>query len=337
MVYLLVLALESILNKNMKKKYTLLLSAIFFLGTWVKSQNYVHTLSNISYLDLPNPQVINGTDSIASGYYIDISMLFPAFGAIADFNSVPSIPSPGAYVARNGYLGVYENPSFTHTFAFHAYLNDLKRINSTSSISVLQIPSGTFKILKFQWKNMGIRNHSDTEYVNFQIWFDEANKSVSYHYGHSMLNNGPNNGGAIGLLRAPNNFSSFTNATYLKGDAKNPDQLEEFNPTSFSNLIGSTNFPPAGTLITFKLPTSSIKQYKLHKINYSIVPNPFNESLKIQCVGNFNWQILDIYGKQIMHGTAYNEVMVNTTEIAYGSYIIKLEKQNEVAFEKLVK
>lgn len=311
--------------------------AIFLLGTWVKSQNYVHTLSNIAYQDLSNPQVIHGADSIASGYYIAINLLFPAFGAIADFSNVPSIPSPGAYIARDGYLGAYENPSYTHTFAFHAYLNNLIRINSSSSISVLLIPNGSFKILKFQWKNMGILNHSDTEYVNFQIWFDEANKSVSYHYGPSILNNDPNNGGAIGLLRALNNFSSFTNATYLKGDAKIPDQLKEFNPTSFSNLISSNNFPPEGTLITFKLPTSSVKQNELNKSNYSIVPNPFNESLKIHCLGRFNWQIIDLNGKQIKRGTDEDEIAVNTTDLANGLYLIKIERQNEIAFEKLVK
>jgi len=321
----------------MKKKYTLLMLAIFLLGTWVKSQNYVHTLSNIAYQDLSNPQVIHGADSIASGYYIAINLLFPAFGAIADFSNVPSIPSPGAYIARDGYLGAYENPSYTHTFAFHAYLNNLIRINSSSSISVLLIPNGSFKILKFQWKNMGILNHSDTEYVNFQIWFDEANKSVSYHYGPSILNNDPNNGGAIGLLRALNNFSSFTNATYLKGDAKIPDQLKEFNPTSFSNLISSNNFPPEGTLITFKLPTSSVKQNELNKSNYSIVPNPFNESLKIHCLGRFNWQIIDLNGKQIKRGTDEDEIAVNTTDLANGLYLIKIERQNEIAFEKLVK
>ncbi len=321
----------------MKKKYTLLLLAIFLLGTWVKSQNYVHTLSNIAYQDLSNPQVIHGADSIASGYYIDINLLFPAFGAIADFNNVPSISSPGAYVARNGYLGAYENPSYTHTFAFHAYLNNLIRINSSSSISASLIPNSSFKILKFQWKNMGILNHSDTEYVNFQIWFDEANQSVSYHYGPSILNNDPNNGGAIGLLRAPNNFSSFTNATYLKGDAKNPNQLEEFNPTSFSNLISSNNFPPEGTLITFKLPTSDIKQNKLHKSNYSIYPNPFNENIEMNCKGIFNYQIFDSFGKQIKSGSGIDKMDINTTEIAKGLYLIKIEGQNEIVFEKLIK
>ena len=321
----------------MRIKYTLLMLALFLSGTWVKSQNYVHTLSNVAYQDLPNPQVIHGADSIASGYYIDINLLFPAFGSIADFNSIPSIPSLGAYVARNGYLAAYENPSYSHTFAFHGYLNNLIRINHSSSISVLLVPNGSYKLLKFQWKNMGILHHADTEYVNFQIWLDEANKSVSYHYGPSILNNDPNNAGGIGLLRAPNNFSSFTNATYLKGDAKYPNQLEEFHPTSFSNLIGSTNFPPQGTLVTFKLPTSGMQQNQLNKSNYSIYPNPFKESLKIHCTGNFNWQIIDLFGKQIKGGTGLDEQLVNTTDIASGLYLIKIERQNEIAFEKLVK
>lgn len=321
----------------MKNKYTFLLLALILNGTWVKSQNYVHTLSNISYQDLSNPQVIHGADSIASGYYIDINLLFPAFGAIADFNSVSSIPTFGAYISRNGYLAAYEKPSYTHTFAFHGYLNNLIKRDSSSSISVLLIPNGSYKILKFQWKNMGVLNHADSEYVNFQIWFDEANKSVSYHYGHSILNNGPNNGGSIGLLRAPNNFSSFTNATYLKGDAKNPNQLDEYNPTSFSNLIPSNNFPPEGTLITFKLPNSGMKQNKLNKSNYSIYPNPFNESLKIHLTGNFNWQIIDLNGKQIKCGTGIDEQTINTTDLANGLYLIQIEQQNEIAFEKLVK
>jgi len=321
----------------MKKKSILLMFTIFLFGTMVKSQNYVHNLSNVVYQDLANPQMINESDSIESAYYVNVDLLFPAFGAIADFNSVPSVPSLGAYVTRNGYLAAYEKPSYTHTFAFHAFLNNLKRIDSSSSISVLLLLNGSNKILKFQWKNMGLLNHADTEYVNFQIWFDEANKSVSYHYGPSIMNNDPTNGGAIGLLRAPNNFSSFTNATYLKGDAKNPSQLEEFNPTSFGNLISANNFPPTGTLITFKLPTTSVKQDILKKSNYSIFPNPFEEKLEIKCDGNFNWQIFDLFGKQLKNGTGINAIDLNTTDIANGLYQIKIERQGEIAFEKLVK
>lgn len=80
-----------------------------------------------------------------------------------------------------------------------------------------------------------------------------------------------------------------------------------------------------------------MQQNQLNKSNYSIYPNPFKESLKIHCTGNFNWQIIDLFGKQIKGGTGLDEQLVNTTDIASGLYLIKIERQNEIAFEKLVK
>lgn len=321
----------------MKKKSTLFITALCLLGIGIKAQNYVHTLSNIAYQDLVDPGMINTPDSIASSYYVNANLLFPAFGAHADFNTVPSVPSLGAYVTRNGYLAVYEKPAYKYTYAFHGYFAELVKINATSAMSVIVIPNGATKILKFQWKNMGLLNHADSEYVNFQIWFDEANKSVSYHYGPSKLSEDPNTGGVIGLVRAPNNFSSFTHATYLRGDAKSPSQLEVFHPSAFGSLEGANNFPPAGTLITFKLPTNSIKEGIMAKTNYSVFPNPFKEKLEITCEGSFNWQILDLFGKQWKSGTALNATEINTADIGNGLYQIRIEKQGEVAFEKLVK
>jgi hypothetical protein len=324
-------------NKNKMKKNSMLLIIALLLSVYeLKAQNYVHTISNVAYQDLVNPGFINNSDSIASAYYVNANLLFPAFGAHADFNTVSSVPSLGAYVTRNGYVAVYEKPAYNYTYVFHSYFANLLKINATSAMSVIVIPNGTNKILKFQWKNMGLLNHSDTEYVNFQIWFDETNKSVSYHYGPSKVIADSNTGGVIGLLRAPNDFSSFTHATYFRGDSKSPSQLEIFHPKTYRNLEGANNFPPSGTLISFRLPTTSIKPTINNKFEYKVFPNPFNEKIEIDCEGNFEWQIFDMLGKLLKSGPGFKTIEINTADLNKGFYQIRIVSQGEIAVEKLV-
>ncbi len=320
----------------MKKRILYIFVFLGFSGLQVNAQqNYVHTILNESYVDLVNPVYLNGPDSIASAYYVNADLLFPAFGAFADFNIRPSVPSNGAYVTRFGYLAVYESPGFAHTDIFHGYYNPgLKYRDANSSIAVQLTGTTGNKLLKFQWKNLGIENHASNEFVNFQIWFDEASKTVNYHYGPSNMVTDSQDVGVFSIFRANNGFTELTHATNLYGDASQPGQLQVKNPTSFSGLYSAFNFPPSGTVITFAFPSTGLLD-NTAKGTLSIFPNPFNETIHLQVDGIFEWELIDMFGKKVMHGES--ERLINTSEVASGVYFMKVTKEGREVIQKLVK
>lgn len=302
-------------------KKTTLFNVCFFLFTLsgMAQQNYVSTKSKGVYQDLVNPTLINGKDSIQEAYYVNANFQFPAFGAFANFKLNSSIPSLGAYVTRAGYLAVYESPGYQYTDVFHGYYNPgLVRLNSTSSMSVLLTGNTGNQILKFQWKNMGLINHSGTEYVNFQIWFNEADKTVSYHYGPSTAKYDTTDIGVISMFRAPNSFSSLTHSTNLGGDAAIPDSFIVTNPKKFNELNGVYNFPPNGTIITFKQPTGGISINSKSEL-FKIYPNPSK--------GVFNVNIENPKGKLIVE--VYNSIGLKILEVDDSNNLLSLDISNQ--------
>ncbi len=336
-----------------KNKYTImkiklqltLLYILLFNMHGIAQQNYSHVISTSIYQDLSNPVLINGPDSIASAYYVNADFLFPAFGSYADFNVHASVPSLGAYVTRFGYLAVYENPGFQYTHVFHGYyIPNLVKISSNSSLSVQFSGSSGNRVLKFQWKNMGLRNHSDSEYVNFQIWFNEADKSVSYHYGPSTLIADVKDVAVISLFRAPNSFNSFTHATNLGGNAAIPQGLTVVNPKSFTELVGVNNFPPSGTIITFKTTTSGINENFATGVSseLSIYPNPVNDVLSLLITNPdkiISTEIFNSNGSIIYEQRKLNERNeIDFSNYPAGIYLIKLcDTENRFIFQKVIK
>lgn len=315
-----------------------LIVCCFGCSIQVKAQNnYSFSVGNYTYQDLVNPTIIHGSDSIASAYFVNCDMQFPALGAHVDFRLNSSVPSLGAYVTRAGYLAVYESPGYEHTYAFHGYyFPGLQKRDSNSSISFELTGSTGNKLLKFQWKNMGFLNHGSDEFVNFQIWFDEATETVTYHYGPSNLVWDSQEVAVINLFRAPNDFSSFTHATCLTGDAAVPASLTAVHPLKFEELMGTIHFPPSGTTITFLQSISGIKKEGMDPL-FEAFPNPFHAFVQIQCKGDFNWELTDLMGKTIHKGKGSDDVQIDTRDLMSQVYLLKLEQQGKVEIQKLIR
>lgn len=305
-------------------------------------QNYVPAKSKGVYQDLVNPTLINGKDSIQEAYYVNANFLFPAFGAFANFKLNSTIPSLGAYVTRAGYLAVYESPGYQFTDVFHGYYNPgLVRLNSTSSMSVLLTGNADAQILKFQWKNMGLINHSNTEYVNFQIWFNEAEKTVSYHYGPSTVKFDTTDIGVISMFRAPNSFVNITHSTNLGGDAAIPDSFVVTNPKKISELNGVYNFPPNGTIITFKQSTGGINITSKSNL-LQIYPNPSKGIYNVNIENPKGNLILEVYnsiGSKILELDDSNNLLnIDISSQPNGLYFVKAIRDNNIIeVQKLIK
>lgn len=323
----------------MMKKYTYTFMALCMLVS-LQSQaqsNYSSTINQLAYQDLQNPTMIHGSDSIAMAYYVNCDMLFPVFGAHADFRLNASVPSLGAYVTRTGYLAVYEYPGFQHTDVFHGYyFPGLQKRDSASSISFELTGNAGNRLLKFQWKNMGLAGHTQDEFVNFQIGFDEATEAVTYHYGPSHIVWNSSEVAVISLFKAPNDFSSFVQATCLSGDASAPTSFTSSHPASFQELKGVIKFPPSGTAITFTSQNTGLRPQPA-ATTFDIFPLPFNHTLELSGQGDYNWELCDMTGRKILSGSAQNKIMVNTQALSEQLYWLKLEQNGNVQVSKVLK
>lgn len=320
-----------------KLLYSLLLLCIGCSIQVKAQQNYSQTIGQFTYQDLNNPTVIHGDDSIAAAYYVNCDMQFPVFDAYADFRLNSSVPSLGAYVTRAGYLAVYESPGYQHTDVFHGYyFPGLQKRDANSSMSFELTGSNGNKLLKFQWKNMGLLNHGTDEFVNFQIWFDEATETVTYHYGPSNLVWDSQEVAVISMFRASNDFSSFTHATCLTGDAAMPAALTALHPAKFDELMGVIKFPPNGTTITFLKNISGIPMKSVAE-SFSIFPNPATSFFTIQGHGAFEWELTDLMGKTIRKGNASDEVRIAMDELESQVYLLKLQQNGKLEIQKLIR
>lgn len=69
--------------------------------------------------------------------------------------------------------------------------------------------------------------------------------------------------------------------------------------------------------------------------NFSIYPNPFGNNLRVHFKGNypFNWEILDLQGKQVKYGRrekVEKEFIISTKSLVEGSYIFRIYNDNSI-------
>jgi hypothetical protein len=319
----------------MKKIFTyLMLFASTFLLQKLKAQNYYSLNASLSsYADLVSPVSLNNTDSIAEAYYASGDVVFPVYGEHVNFNLDQNVPSLGAYITRYGYLAVYESPSYAYTMVFHGAFSNYHRRDASSSISVKYEGNSGSGILKFQWKNMGIDGLPDSNYVNFQIWFNEGSKTISYHYGPSVITGDITP--AIGIFRAPNNFSMLTHASYVMGNIATPSSLTLASPATFNQINSVNGFPPANTVYTFVSNTTGIVEAGREK-EVSIYPNPVAGSLFINTAkqgGSIT--ITDVSGKIVLQQNApANGIPVDVSSLSKGIYWMNTGEGKPVKFIK---
>jgi hypothetical protein len=322
----------------MKKKlliYAFLCASAALLNK-LKAQNYYDLATSLStYTDLVSPVVLNNDDSIAGAYYASGDVIFPVYGYDVNFNQVPSVPSLGAFITRYGYLAVYESPSYSYTMVFHAAYNSYIKRDATSSISIKYEGAQGNGILKIQWKNMGIEDKPDSNYVNFQVWFNEQNKTISYHYGPHNIT------GAItpfiGMFRAPNDFSFLSNASYVTGTLENPSTLTLSNPAAFAGINTVSGFPANNTVYTFSKNLTGINETFSGQNAVSVYPNPANHSLYVDAANMKAETILirDLAGKEVLTVSGLKKgESIDISMLNSGLYWLVAEGYKPVKFVK---
>ena len=201
------------------------------------------------------------------------------------------------------------------------------------------------RVLKLELKNAGFNNEKEmfgttNDFVNIQIWFQEQNNSIAFHFGPSTIthfNDYFNEKMPLGFIKGLNmEMFTFQKFYCLKGNPMAPgmDSLNNLNTPS-----GFDTYPASGTLYRFIPKTGTTAVRDVNKIKLGkIYPIPANDVLYIESAAT-DYTISNLTGHQIMSGKIRNvHEQISLQSFSPGMYMITLRNnKNETEVQKFVK
>jgi len=337
----------------MKKTTTILLftAAALAFSTLAKAQ-YSVTTTKTTYTELVSPTVIASGTSIGTHYMLNIPGSFTMFGKPygLDYASTQGVepnifPTPGMTMteANSNNTNVDVNV-FTNCSA--------QGLDATSSMSYQVTGDTKTGMIKYQWKNMGIKGSgAATDFINVQLWMNRADNTFTIVFGPNQITGSgafSNGGVSIGADQFDATFDHILGSVSLKGDPAAPT-LNTATRSITAPASVLTGFPTNGTTYTFKYSThtSGIDIATIPEpMTMSLFPNPAHTSTKLgyalQETGNVHISLLDITGKEIktvfdgIQAVGVHEQQIETAELNTGIYYCRLYANGAIRTEKVV-
>lgn len=72
-------------------------------------------------------------------------------------------------------------------------------------------------------------------------------------------------------------------------------------------------------------------------VSNGVYPNPFQEAIRVQLDEKADYQIVDLNGRILKKGTVSNGQAINTSQLAKGIYLLKLQMKDQRVVKKIVK
>lgn len=306
------------------KSAILLIQFSFIL---LKAQYTLQIDSGAIYTEITNPTYeIPDNSPYFGNVNTKPSMQFKAFAQNYDLSQNVYIP------IKQGYC-YFDNG--TRSVTIYACDGSFaKRPGYTSVFSFKTETSGSEKIFIMQWKNMGVENGHDSDYLNFQIHLYEKSGNIEFHYGDSKLRNGLFNSGAngpsVGILEMDASFTTIFGQIWLKG---NPSKPQTFNTYALYTL---DRLPQPGTVYRFVNQQSSIDVNQSQKFAIDLYPQPASDKLTVS-VSDDKIVRADVYsldGKRVCN-TAVNQkhVDMDLSGLSPGIYLILFRDCNDTVVE----
>lgn len=208
------------------------------------AQHYNFIFTSDAYVELTDQDFIVPDDSPYWGNVKVVrNMTFPAFTSSYDL-------SKGVFtVLESGYVYLINN---TRSFTLYALKSDLKaREGQTSEFSFKLTTEGVVKVLKLQWKNMGLSTGVPSEFINYQLWLYEDGR-IEIRFGEcNITETFAVNGPVVGLLEMDEEFSTIYNEGYLHGTMSSPTYEE-------SSIVLVSGGPTSGSVLKFTPATSAL-------------------------------------------------------------------------------
>ena len=309
------------------KKITLLAGLLLTTVT-VSAQNYYNfTKSTATYADL------TGATSLTNNAVWD----FDFFGPITSPFNIDVFGQ--TYNTLNFeddyfYLESSTNANFySEIFPVYAYIMDRNVSgtgNGVSPISYKVEGASGNRILKLEVKNAGLEMEFDSSgttnlFLNYQIWFYEADKSIEYRYGSNNVTSVASlNDEGVSYILLSHEDSNNIKGGFVNGTIASPTYTEVTNPTS--NPTNLNGLPAANTVYRFALNPLAVKDQE--KIEFTMFPNPTNDVLNLTFPEAVNkpYSVYDLMGREVLKGSLNNttQAQINVGTLQKGSYILRI-------------
>ena len=219
--------------------------------------------------------------------------------------------------------------TFSPVSTFLADRNFSQTGNSQSPLSYKVEGAAGSRILKLEAKNAGLEEETEsgtsTHFINYQIWFYEADRVIEYHFGpHNITDlTALNNEGVLYPLMY---IESETDerAGLVNGTIANPVYNEltssSEEPTSLDAM------PVANTVYRFTPAPASVNDNE--QLAFSLYPNPAKDVLHVSFkeTTSTTYEVYDLVGKKAVSGTVNNatEATIDIQQLQAGAYMLKM-------------
>lgn len=315
-----------------------LLAAILVASISAKSQDfYTFTKSEATYEDLSDTvSMNNGEVWLFLDQYGPFETPFPIYIFGQEFNQFAFTDSDFTFFDMNEGISTFFYPLFTIT------MDKGYPESSQSPVSYKVEGEEGNRILKLELQNAALvpelifqePTPTLSTFLNYQIWFYEADNSIEYHYGDhnitdlTLLNE---EGMPIVILELYNFIEEETErAGLVTGAVENPVYMEfaseEDFPDNPEEVLTLSDIPQPNTVYRFELNPASVGD--VEKPVFSIYPNPATEIVNLSFYETIytEYAVYDMTGRNILSGTINGEsnMQISIESLQSGTYMLKV-------------
>lgn len=206
-----------------------------------KAQNFNYTLTKDSslYTPLASPTLLSVEGQ--NWRNINFSMRLPF-----QFNFCGS-STDSLVIEGNGFI-VLDHAKFLSIVAFNNFRsNKDTNENYSSTVSYLTIGSQGNRITKIEFKNLSQAKLSNTDFLNYQVWFYENGNKIEFHIGSNWYGLNPESPSSVLLGIVNRNMDTENKAYLVTGSQYAPTGQSISGDNEFVYL---NNTPSEGTILT---------------------------------------------------------------------------------------
>lgn len=320
--------------------------------------NYQFQKTTEAYQNLSNSiSLNNGTQWDEPDYQIDLGFTFHIFGneinrlymndgmgsafynlslEDMDFSSLPS-----AVLIFSPLFTDLNDPCYSEGDDYGKNVRGEGDPGGCSNLSYLIEGDAGNRIFKFEWNNASLYGLNQMATLNMQVWLYENGDVIEYRFGENnipaeFLEVITADGHLIPLIESISLTTESGVAGILSGDPANPT-FQTLDATeideSAETLYGFTSMPASGTVYRFVPDGVGIQDH--NNIHVTLSPNPVQDLLTISGAENAQIQIFDILGNLVLSTTYTQPIAVSN--LASGTYIVKVKTDKGIAIEKMIK
>jgi hypothetical protein len=316
----------------MKVILTVLITIFCFQSLVAQQNYYLFRAGNGTYADLVNDTAITPA-KFGTGEMWAFELNGETFNLFGK-NYVMDGTTKYVSFSNSGHMRIDDDTSLIILDGLFRFLDS---IDGNSRLSYIVDGSGSSKILKVQWKNLGIQGGPAGNFVNFQVWLHKATGIFEIYYGPSSANNasgytastGPN----VGLFYSRKDFTKMFEKIWI---TQTPSSYVIDSARNFS-FNAMTGVPSSGTVYRFipKHITTSVDE-GMAGIGYSIFPNPADSRVTITTKQQATLQLSGMGGKIVYSGaTRSGKAIIDLHALPAGIYLLNITIGSSTYSEKL--